>query len=439
MSAPEPPKTDLIESSNVPDLERVVMQEMLNVMTRRGELSGPTINEDGKDSAMFQQRLREREARMNILDTVIEMARPSRAEFRDARDADERALDFAQSELEFIPDGAFGEFTPKDACAKKVRLLEDFFYQKWDVGGNAVETIDRLLADPPAPGGLLRPDGRFIYPDLDRHLSSLRDSEEALAQVERADPDFFGLDERVNAYREAIMAGLGGRKGGAAQTSAPNKPPAAAEPARPEPARRPQPQEVVIPPDPVEMAFRAWCLDVELKSYDDRVLLLAELEADGVDLDDRKVGFVATSIVLERPAELTPALADRLDERGLRGLASQVADPELAGLPGRARMAIIKQLASRTGPRAELRGNLAGTFAANLVRQHPKALAELLEHTDGPNKGTVIQCMSKHLSDDEITGFGRETLHAIYKACGTATTDDARRQAARLVRLANKK
>jgi hypothetical protein len=438
LAASEQDSSQLIENSNIPDLERLAMQEMLNVMTRRGELSGPAIKEDGKDSSQYQDRLREREARMTILDSTIETARPVVADFKLAREADQLVIDQARAELPFIPEGEFAGYTPKDACIKKLRDLESVFRSKWDLGAAAVATINLLLANPPLPGSLLLEDGRFAYAALGQHLANQKGSEEALANVVKADPDFLALKERVDAYRLAIMAGLGVGRASASTPSA--MPQAPSEAPRPGPAPRPAPKTPApLPPDPVEAAFLAWCLEVAPLPPAAQAELMAAFESEGAELDDRRIGFLATTLALADPAALTPELADRLDERGLQELARVVTEPELAGLLPRLRMAIVKQLTTRGGKQAEARGIFAGAFAAALVREHPKALSELLENTVGPNKSAVMTALTKQLSDQEITDFGRETLHAIYKSVGTPITEEARRQSARLVRLANRK
>lgn len=433
---------DLIESSKVPDLERLAMQEMLNAMTACGELSGPPLKADGHDSETYQLRLREREARQTILDTHISRGRPrDRTTLTEARLADQRALDTARHELGHIPDGSYQGHVPKAACVKRVRELEAAYVAKWERAGEPAATILERLASPPAPGSLLRPEGLFDYDALERHLACLREAEAILKDVDADDPDRPEAARSVPAYRAAVVAALtpGADDPRATVPAHPRSPSKALPPLPPRPVvveKVPLPEE---PTSPEELEFLAWCREVDALPDDRRRTLMDELEAGGADLDDRRIGHLASSLVLERPAALDVPLADRLDERGLKMMALAAEEGGLAAMAPRLRMAIVKQLAARGGARAEARGHLAGALAVALVRQHPRALAELLEHTTGENKGPSIQAMARGLRDEELAAFGREALHAIYKALGGLNTDEARRQAARVVRLANRK
>jgi hypothetical protein len=194
-----------------------------------------------------------------------------------------------------------------------------------------------------------------------------------------------------------------------------------------------------VPLDPDQQAFQEWCAMVTALGPAARAARLAELEAGGAGPEDAKVGFLASLILLADPGALTPENAVKLDEGGLRGLAARAAEPPIAGLAPGVRMAIVKELGQHAGPRGEARGALAGALAAALVRQYPKALGEVVQGPQGPNRPAVMCYLAKGLADDEIVGLGREAVHAIYKGIGAPTSDEARRQSARLGRLSQRK
>ncbi|MDB5098471.1 MAG: hypothetical protein JWM80_2892 [Cyanobacteria bacterium RYN_339] len=452
MSPADPARQkDLIEASNVPDLERVAMQEMLNALTQRGELSGPPLKEDGKDSETFQLRLRERDARMTIMGSVISPSRPGKPEaFEDARVEDFTTVEVARAELVHLPDEVYNGVNPRAVCVAKVRALGEAFERKWAQGAETIAAIAGFLANPPEPDALLLPTRRIDIAGLEKHLVLLKRAEAALDGFPAEERERPGLADKVMAYQHAIVAGLGGKApsalpgtspapGGGTKAIAPS-PPAGEVPAggggRPAPPPRKPPPPPVVPLDPEQQAFQEWCTAMTALPEAGRAAALAELEAAGAGPEDTKVGFLASLIALANPAGITPEGSVKLDDGGLRGLAG---DPVVAGLSPGVRMAIVKELGQLGGPRGDARGALAGSLAAGLVRQFPKALVEVLQHAQGPNRSALIAYMTKGLEDDEIFGFGREAMHAIYKGIGTPATDEARRQSARLGRLSQRK
>jgi hypothetical protein len=428
---------ELIEGSAIPDLERLAMQELLNGMTERGELSGPPIKEDGQDSPVFQKRLREREARMGILGTAIAPARPrDTAEWSAARLEDQRAVDDARKGLGDIPDESGQN---KAVCVKKVRELEEKYKQKWEAGAAVVAELGRLLALPPGPGSLRLADGRFDRAAIVGYLDVLSQAEALHAELSQDEPQHAELGQQLIAYREAVVLGLGSAP--APVVPAPMRPPLPAKPGTgdlsPEPeAEKPRPKVQTGPmQDPDDLAFMSWCIDVAPLSPAKKAAMLAQLEAEGAGPRDRKVGHLASAIVLANPNGLTNDLLERMDEPGLRSLAGRTGEPVFANMTPGARMGLVKHVAGMGDGPTEARGVFGGALAADLVRQHPRALNELLASIKGP----VIQGMARALADDELYKLGRENLHALYKAIGAPTSDEARRQAARVVRLANRK
>jgi hypothetical protein len=436
---------DLIESSNVPDLERLAIQEMLNAMTARGELSGPPLKEDGKDSEAYQQRLRERDARMTIMGSVIAPSRPTKpAEVEAARATDQETLAAAKAALTEIPDEVYNGTNPRHVCVAKLRALEEAFGRKWSAAAEAIEAINGHLANPPAPDALLLPNRRFDIAGLETHLVALRRAETALDGFPEDDREKPALAAKVMAYQQAIVVALGGGKADpVAQLQAkPQAPqPVAPKPTAP-PAIPPAPRKPPPPPptplDPEQQAWQEWCATVTALGPAARAARLAELEAGGAGPEDAKVGFLASLILQADPAQLAPETAVKLDEGGLRALAARSGEAPIAGFAPGVRMAIARELTQHGGPRGDARGALAGALGAGLVRQFPKALPELL-NAQGPNRGAMLVYTAKGLTDDEIVALGREAVHAIYKGIGAPGTDEARRQSARMGRLSQRK
>lgn len=438
---------ELIESTAVPDHVLMNEQMELNQAIASGELSGPALVVNGRPSAALEQKRLEAAQRAALATlTLVIPGRKQGAPDPEEKPADKARMREAQSIFEALPKPSADEVDHLATPRAQLEAFRAFLTEKWAPPApppppNPMEQVQAILGPPPAPQSLRLRDGRFHYEALQQALSRLQEAE-AWAE---ANGGLRPVQGSLDAFRNAVASALqlGGRAAPAAPAAA-APPPAAAKPKAPPPPPA-RPPEAVAPPEPQgpdpaqllaeELAQRQ---ALHLLPLEARREQLAQALAEGRGPGDEALGRLASSIALDAPELVDPDLVPLLDAYGFQHLLVKAPFALFVTPPPKARVAVMKALVAVEGEAlSAAAAELAGRMAAELIRQHPRALGELVGPMPGPGRGKMIAVALAGLDDESLGKYSREALQSLGRAMGPPTTEELRRQSSRLLRLAD--
>ncbi|MEB3197429.1 MAG: hypothetical protein VKP62_09525 [Candidatus Sericytochromatia bacterium] len=426
---------DPIERARVPEWEVLALQRELNARVRAGTLSGPLLAETGRLDEATRAKQREQEAHDAIALAALDPVVPADAAAREAaRQQDEAWLESLRTELTHIPDGPPGQANPKQISLDRLAALAQALARKWAARPDLEDQLARTLGPLPPPGGLLQPDGRFRYAELQACLARLQQAEAHV--MEEADASHLqeGAARQLAEYRSGLLAALGA--GGAP----PRRPPAP----RPTPTRATPPVPPAQPPtsEPVEPVEPGFLRDPERERHgreldilgpERRATMLRDTHRH--DPQDPLLPRLVASLIRTHAELVLPEWIAHLDDYGRFALSLE--EDRLARVSPSVREACLA-LAETVAPGEAgqpARAALATAAATAAVRLTPASLPDVLDRFPHAQRERVTLELLGRLDDEVLRQAGKPALHSMARGLQATGSSEQRRQLARLVRL----